>query len=263
MLALFTWFVSVVEVRDIFPNISPTMIELLTFGRDLGPGLLVLLGWSLALGVIGGAVHLIPSGFRRSVVRAVAWILGAGPPRIRPLDDPRASRARPAPGLPLRSDRRAELRGRRGGRGRGDRDRPVPVATPDHPASPGRHHAVAGSEAGLHPGRRRRPPGAGRPPAPPRSIPDRGAQPRRDLHAHGAGPQHRRGLRRPPGPGLRGVLRGRGLLHGRLHVTALATVLAGASLLGGTRARAVHGGGRGRVHRHARCSGCAATTWRS
>jgi branched-chain amino acid transport system permease protein len=76
MLALFTWFVSTVEVRDIFPNISPTLIELLTFGRDLGPGLLLLIGWSLALGVIGGAVHLIPPRLRRSVIRAAAWVLG-------------------------------------------------------------------------------------------------------------------------------------------------------------------------------------------
>jgi branched-chain amino acid transport system permease protein len=75
-MAAFTWFVSAVEVRDIFPNISPTMVELLSFGRDVGPGVVLLLAWSLALGIIGSAIHLIPPRFRRSVARAIAWVAG-------------------------------------------------------------------------------------------------------------------------------------------------------------------------------------------
>jgi branched-chain amino acid transport system permease protein len=76
LLALFVWFVSVVDVRDIFPNISPTMVELLTGARDLGPGLLLAFGWSLILCVVGGAMHLIPPRFRRSVFRALGWVVG-------------------------------------------------------------------------------------------------------------------------------------------------------------------------------------------
>jgi branched-chain amino acid transport system permease protein len=76
LLALFVWFVSVVDVRDIFPNISPAMVELLTGARDLGPGLLLAFGWSLILCVVGGAMHLIPPRFRRSVFRALGWVVG-------------------------------------------------------------------------------------------------------------------------------------------------------------------------------------------
>jgi branched-chain amino acid transport system permease protein len=76
LLAVFVWFVSVVDVRDIFPNISPAMVELLTGARDLGPGLLLVIGSSVILGIVGGALHLIPPRFRRSVFRALGWVVG-------------------------------------------------------------------------------------------------------------------------------------------------------------------------------------------
>jgi branched-chain amino acid transport system permease protein len=76
IVAVVVWFVDTVNVRTIFPNISPDMIELLTFGRGTAVGLAMIVGWGVVLGAVGGAAHLAPSRWRRAVTAAALWIVG-------------------------------------------------------------------------------------------------------------------------------------------------------------------------------------------
>jgi branched-chain amino acid transport system permease protein len=78
ILSLFMLFVSVINVRGIFPNVSPQLLDVLTFDRDLGVGILVTLAWTAVLGVAGGALHLIPERWRRPLVAALLWTLTFG-----------------------------------------------------------------------------------------------------------------------------------------------------------------------------------------
>jgi branched-chain amino acid transport system permease protein len=64
-----------VEFRNIFPNISPTMVELLTFGLGTGLGALVLLFVGTVSGAAGGGLRMMPDRWRRSVLTAVLWVL--------------------------------------------------------------------------------------------------------------------------------------------------------------------------------------------
>jgi branched-chain amino acid transport system permease protein len=78
VMTTFLAFVGNVDVRDIFLNVSEPMIEIVTFGRGLGPGILVMAGWSVALGVVAGVLHLLPQLARREVIVAAASVvLGA------------------------------------------------------------------------------------------------------------------------------------------------------------------------------------------
>jgi branched-chain amino acid transport system permease protein len=58
-------------IRAYFPNISPALIEILTF--DQGPvlGSLILAGVMTVLGGLGAAIHLIPVRIRRPIINAL------------------------------------------------------------------------------------------------------------------------------------------------------------------------------------------------
>lgn len=58
-------------IRSYFVNISPTLIEILTSGRAVGPGIGLLAGEMAVLGLIGAAIHLVPGRFRRPIVTAL------------------------------------------------------------------------------------------------------------------------------------------------------------------------------------------------
>ena len=58
------------NIRDYFVNVSPQLIDILTFGRGDLQGSLMLLGVMTALGLLGAAVHLIPPRIRRPLVNA-------------------------------------------------------------------------------------------------------------------------------------------------------------------------------------------------
>ena len=62
-------------IRDYFVNISPQLIEILTFGRESLAGSLLLLGVMAGLGLIGAAIHLIPQRFRRPFINATLFTL--------------------------------------------------------------------------------------------------------------------------------------------------------------------------------------------
>jgi branched-chain amino acid transport system permease protein len=73
--ASYVTFVGNVNVRHIFLNITPALVDILTFGRGLAAGTLILVGWCLGLGTIGGALHLLPDRLRRLLRTALVWIL--------------------------------------------------------------------------------------------------------------------------------------------------------------------------------------------
>jgi branched-chain amino acid transport system permease protein len=58
------------NIRDYFVNVSPALIDILTFDRGPGVGSLMLLGVMAALGLIGSAVSLLPLRARRPLVNA-------------------------------------------------------------------------------------------------------------------------------------------------------------------------------------------------
>jgi branched-chain amino acid transport system permease protein len=76
--SVFVALVRTFNVRPVFTNVSPALVELLTFHRGLGVGLAFLLPGITALAGVGGALHLIPRRWRRALVVATAWVLLAG-----------------------------------------------------------------------------------------------------------------------------------------------------------------------------------------
>jgi branched-chain amino acid transport system permease protein len=64
------------NIRDYFVNVSPQLIEILTFGREPLPGSLLLLGVMAGMGLIGAAMHLIPLRIRRPLMNALLFTLG-------------------------------------------------------------------------------------------------------------------------------------------------------------------------------------------
>jgi branched-chain amino acid transport system permease protein len=63
-----------VELRAVFPNISPAMVELVTFGLGTAAGGLVLVVVGGAAGSAGGAMHLMPDRWRKALLWAVLWV---------------------------------------------------------------------------------------------------------------------------------------------------------------------------------------------
>lgn len=63
------------NIRDFFVNISPQLIEILTFGRGPVVGSLILLGVMAGLGLLGAAIALLPVRMRRPLVNATLFTL--------------------------------------------------------------------------------------------------------------------------------------------------------------------------------------------
>jgi branched-chain amino acid transport system permease protein len=65
-------------VRDIFSNISPVMLERITFTQDLVTGSALLLAGAVALSTLGGALNLLGARWRRAFLSAVLWVFVFG-----------------------------------------------------------------------------------------------------------------------------------------------------------------------------------------
>jgi branched-chain amino acid transport system permease protein len=63
-----------VELRAVFPNISPAMVELVTFGLGTVAGGLLLVAVGTVAGSAGGAMHLLSDRWRKSLLWAVLWV---------------------------------------------------------------------------------------------------------------------------------------------------------------------------------------------
>ena len=75
LVAVFVLITSEVNVRGVLQNVSPALLDLLTFQRGVAQGVVWLLIGGTLIGAGGAAVHLIPARYRRPVVLAVVWVL--------------------------------------------------------------------------------------------------------------------------------------------------------------------------------------------
>jgi branched-chain amino acid transport system permease protein len=67
------------NVRDILVSVSPRLLgEILSFGQSTVAGALVLLGVGAVLGLLGGAIHLLPAQVRRPLGVGLVAVLLAG-----------------------------------------------------------------------------------------------------------------------------------------------------------------------------------------
>jgi branched-chain amino acid transport system permease protein len=77
-LALFLLVAGSINLRPVFSNVSPALIEKLSFGQPLGVASLILLVAGTALGALGGALHLIPPRWRRALFGGLLGVFAVG-----------------------------------------------------------------------------------------------------------------------------------------------------------------------------------------
>ena len=63
------------NVRQIFPNMSPALSDLLLFEQSAGVGSMYMIGLSVGAAVVGGAFHLIDGKFRHAIVIGVETLI--------------------------------------------------------------------------------------------------------------------------------------------------------------------------------------------
>lgn len=78
VVAGFILLIDTFDLRSILINVTPTLIDLLTFGQGAVPGVFLAMGVGLALGAIGGAIHMLPARTRALAYRALLWVLVVG-----------------------------------------------------------------------------------------------------------------------------------------------------------------------------------------
>ena len=66
------------SIRNSLVNVSPALIDILTFGRGPIIGGLLLIVILAAMGAVGAGLHLIPDQIRRPLLTAVIWTVGIG-----------------------------------------------------------------------------------------------------------------------------------------------------------------------------------------
>jgi branched-chain amino acid transport system permease protein len=78
MLGLLVIVTSLFDLRNVFVNLSPGLVEILTFGQSTGVGIVLLVFLGAVLGAAGGATHLMSDRWRRPLIMAFIWVLTAG-----------------------------------------------------------------------------------------------------------------------------------------------------------------------------------------
>ncbi len=68
----------VFELRSMFVNLSPSLVEFLTFGQGLVLGNLLFALFSGLMGLIGSSFVLLPKNWRRAWINSLIWVLGIG-----------------------------------------------------------------------------------------------------------------------------------------------------------------------------------------
>ena len=67
------------DIRQMFVNVSPDLIAILTFGQEnIYVGMVMLTVLMVVIGVLGSALRLVPDLYRRAIVMGLAWTLGIG-----------------------------------------------------------------------------------------------------------------------------------------------------------------------------------------
>ena len=75
VLGLFTLLTTAVNLRDVFIKLSPLLNDLLTFGLDTGPGVILMFVIVTLLGLGGASFHLLTAITARRLVLAVEWVV--------------------------------------------------------------------------------------------------------------------------------------------------------------------------------------------
>ena len=65
-------------IRDSLVNVSPALIEILTFGQGPVVGSLILLMVMTVLGIIGAAFHILPEKVKKPLFTGVMWVIAVG-----------------------------------------------------------------------------------------------------------------------------------------------------------------------------------------
>jgi len=66
------------DLRQFLPNVSPKLVEILTFNMNPTVGTLVLIGFITTLGIIAAGLYLLPVRYRDPIFKGVLWTLVVG-----------------------------------------------------------------------------------------------------------------------------------------------------------------------------------------
>jgi branched-chain amino acid transport system permease protein len=78
MVAAFLVLADVINLREVLLNVTPALVDLLSFGQSVPLGALLLIAVSAAIGAAGGAFHLLSDRWRTAVVSSGVWVLIIG-----------------------------------------------------------------------------------------------------------------------------------------------------------------------------------------
>lgn len=62
------------NMRQVFVNASPQLVNILTFDMGIPQGLYYLLGFGIVIGLFAGIIAILPSTFRRAVIMGLTWV---------------------------------------------------------------------------------------------------------------------------------------------------------------------------------------------
>jgi len=78
MLGLFLLVASSINIRPVFTNVSPELVERLTIGGSVPVAVALLVLGGALVGLLAGALHLIPDRWRRPLFAALLWVVAFG-----------------------------------------------------------------------------------------------------------------------------------------------------------------------------------------
>jgi branched-chain amino acid transport system permease protein len=74
-LGLLLVLMTVFDLRGVFIELSPELVEILGFGYPVGAAVVLTAVVAAAVGALGGAVHLLPVRLRHSLMPALIWVI--------------------------------------------------------------------------------------------------------------------------------------------------------------------------------------------
>ncbi|MFQ5400549.1 MAG: branched-chain amino acid ABC transporter permease [Anaerolineae bacterium] len=74
MMALLVIIAELIDIRSVLVNVSPVLIEIITFGQGTWVGAVILVILGTALGALGGEIFIFPDKPRRAIVSGFLWV---------------------------------------------------------------------------------------------------------------------------------------------------------------------------------------------
>jgi branched-chain amino acid transport system permease protein len=78
LLTAFLILINFIDIRSVFLNVSPELLETLALNQDLEIAVVILLAVGAILGAAGGAIHLLSQRWRRILIMVLVWVLVVG-----------------------------------------------------------------------------------------------------------------------------------------------------------------------------------------